>query len=488
MKKHLIFLFTGLALSAAAMGFIRKPTYQKVEAASDKLEYDEDDKITLGSFPMVYDANRSDEMSQKNNSSEYIQNIVDSFGENGMLIVQYQGVKYGYLDGCYADTDEGRVSSSSIILSDGKSTAEAASYRQIIFDYTDLKWVKYAEEDDCVDFISEYTIFRNIYNNNPSSNIDYSASSLYDRLNDDFFNIAFSIDDLKYLDKKDIDGNNAYIDIPEIDKVTGSKEPKCEGPSDLAILSEISSHEGIKNSPYWTKTKAGSDRMTVKWTNKSSTECLCSDNKIGVRPIIRIKADMLKAYSGGGSSKKSSTPTSNANPAIALGIVFGVLGAGSLVTFFILWNKKLKEDPTYKSPGWYYAIIFVASAFCCVSIISFSTQSISGEGGGGIGGTKLKYGYYLQSSAPKSSGGISQVGLNCWLIKEDGTVNYCAYVEASDASDFVADNGHGTWTQSGSKLNITYTSPFGTSNYSFTVSGEKLLKNGTEVFHWVRGE
>ena len=489
MRKHTVFLITGLVLCAASIGFFRTTTYQRVEAASNKLSYDKDGKITLGSFPLNYDVKQSD-LASNGQLDDYLNGQDPTITLQDVVLTTVNSVKYGMVHYTQINTDGGS-SVGSAQLPSGATMIDAGGYRTGIFDFAPLKWVKYAEDGDYTDFISDYIVYRDTYHIGESIDGSYEKSSLCEHLNNDFMKIAFSDADKEYLTQKDVGSTKQYVDIPKLEVVGDtSTEPACSGPSDVAILSHISSKESFKNAPYWTQTKSDS-RMSVRWYNKTVTDCLYGDNNIGVRPMIRIKSSLLGPYRGGSSSKRATSI--DVNPAIPVGIIFGVLGVGVLVAFFILWSKKLKEDPAYKAPGWYYAIIFIAAACCSVSVITFSTQSTPGGGGGGA--SCFKTGYYVQDEL-YSGNGIAQVAYTAWLIKSDGTVSYSSRVEDNkSASDFAPDNYMtGTYTISGSKLTIVIPKHeiknFGTvgGTFTFTIKGCENIQGSEGSYHWVRGE
>ncbi|MBP5574772.1 MAG: hypothetical protein J6X50_03410 [Bacilli bacterium] len=492
MRKHVVFLISGLVLCAASIGFFRTNTFQKVEAASEskKLSYDENGKITLGSFPLNFDVKLSDDaLNIDGLNASFVSGIDSSLRIGGIDITTVNGVRYGYIGHTSLNYDGGYDLGSDKLPS-GTIMIDSGAYRTGIFDFVPLKWVEFDKGDGYVDFISDYIVYRDQYNPT-SGDIDYGKSALCARLNDAFFKIAFSNEDKDYLISKDIANyTGLYVDIPSKD-IIDAKEPACSGPSDVAILEHISSKRTYKNAPYWTNSQNADDRISVKWVNDEYTNCQFWDDNIGVRPVIRINSNKLGPFKSGGSSSK--TTPSNVNPAIPIGIIFGVLGVGSLVAFFILWNKKLKEDPQYKAPGWYYAIIFVATAFCCVSIITFSTQSAGGGAGGGA--SCFKIGYYVQVGQ-HSGNGIQQVGYTAWLLKSDGTVSYCSALEDNaKASDFRPDNYMtGTYTISGSKLTINIPKHeiknFGTvgGTYTYTIKGCDSFQNSADTYQWVRGE
>lgn len=491
MRKHVVFLMTGLVLCAASIGFFRTNTYQRVEAASSsKLSYDEEGKITLGSFPLNFNIKQSEDATGER-LDDFITGIDGSSSLGVINITTVDGKKYGFIPAGTTINKDGGANVGDAKLPSGVTEIKYATDKSGVFDFADLKWVKYEETDDYIDFISDYIIYRDVFDDG-GNGPDYENSTLCNHLNNEFVKIAFSKEDKEYLVQKDIGGSQRYVDIPKLDKVdSGNGEPSCSGPSDIAILNHISSKESYKNAPYWTQDKSGS-RVSVRWYNKTVTDCLTFDDNIGVRPVIRIDSNKLGPFKSGGSSSKTTTP-SNVNPAIPIGIIFGVLGVGSLAAFFILWNKKLKEDPQYKAPGWYYAIIFVATAFCCVSIITFSTQSAGGGAGGGA--SCFKTGYYVQVGQ-HSGNGIQQVGYTAWLLKSDGTVSYCSALEDNaKASDFRPDNYMtGTYTISGSKLTINIPKHeiknFGTvgGTYTYTIKGCDSFQNSADTYKWVRGE
>ena len=492
MRKYVVFLLTGLVLCAASIGFFRTNTYQRVEAASSsKLSYDEEGKITLGSFPLNFNIKQSEDATGER-LDDFITGIDGSSSLGVINITTVDGKKYGFIPTGTTINKDGGANVGDAKLPSGVTEIKYATDKSGVFDFADLKWVKYEETDDYIDFISDYIIYRDVFDDG-GNGPDYENSTLCNHLNNEFVKIAFSKEDKEYLVQKDIGGSQRYVDIPKLDKVdSGNGEPSCSGPSDIAILNHISSKESYKNAPYWTQDKSGS-RVSVRWYNKTATDCLTYDNNIGVRPIIRIKASMIGKSGGGSSSNKEPTSLPPSNPAIGVGIAFGVIGLGALIAFFILWSKKLKEDPKYKAPGWYYAIIFIASACCCISIITFSTQSTPGGGGGGA--SCFKTGYYVQVGQ-HSGNGVVQVGYTAWLIKSDGTVSYCSALEDNNsASDFRADNYmSGTYTISGSKLVIeipkTEIKNFGTvgGTYTYTINGCEEFKNSVDTYKWVRGE
>ena len=472
MKKSLLLLFAGLVLSSVSMGcFMKTPAPLKADATPKQLEIGEDNKITLGSFPVNYDRDYTEQFI---NGQVDVNDLVDSGNFDEAIVYSDHGTKFLMKGDITTDSTD-----DSYVLSYGYTIGDAKNYPFAFYKDAALRWSVLEKASDHYDFILDTIFYRSIFDDNNIDNLNYQDSKLYRTLNKDFYPLAFNQDDQEYLSTiSEDENNNAYVTLPTQSQIKKS-EPACVA-GDLAILSNLSAKDGYANAPYWTKTSSG-NRRVVRWFDKEYTNCLLTDPKIGVRPVIRISTKLIKGAGGGGGG--SSTPT-NVNGALIVGIITGVLGVGALIAFFVLWANKLKKDPTFKMPGWYYAIIIVITITCSVSIITITSGSL---GGGGIG-CSFKPGYYLQSTPKASSGNAVQVGLTCYRFNSDGTVNYCAACETADASDFWADSGNGTWKADGCTLYVTYNSYYGTNSFKLTISGTKLFYGNTEAYHWVRGE
>ena len=476
MKKSLLLLFAGLVLSSVSLGcFMKTPAPLKADASPKQLELDADKKITLGSFPINYDGDFTEQFF----SGQVDENdFIEVGGIDGATVYDHKGSNV--LVKGDIQSDSSNEVEATYQLTYGYTISEAKQYPAAFYKGKELKWSLLEKSKDYYDFILDTIFFRSTFNDSNNNEMKYGDSKLFRILNDEFYHIAFSDEENIYLSLVSEDEKeNAYITLPSQSQIKKS-EPECVA-GDLAILSNLSAKDGYAHAPYWTKTSAGGDRKVVRWFDKEYTNCLLTDPKIGIRPVIRISTKLIKgATSGGGGT---STPTS-ANVPLIIGIITGVLGIGALIAFFMMWSKKLKKDPTFKMPGWYYAIIFVITITCCVSIITITT----GTTGGGSIGCSFKTGYYLQSTPKSSSGNAVQVGLNCYRFNSDGTVNFCAACETADASDFWADSGNGTWKANGCTLYVTYNSYYGTNSFKLTISGTKLYYGNTEAYHWVRGE
>ena len=481
MKKSLSLLFVGVGLLAISFGLVNKPhETQQVKAEEKQLTFDSDGFITFGSYYSSYDK----EMTLKY-LSDFTSYAVDETGK--MLFSDDES--YGFIKSISAGKNAG---SYKVKISDTETaTLSELSHSSGVFKKEPIKWVKYDEDKDYTYLISNKILFRCTYNDPSVDHLEYQVSQLKSFL-EYFEEFAFTVEEKEYLQEMKIgDVLKAKVSIPVLSKVV-TNEPKMDKATDYAICDNLSFNKGVDHLPYWTMTTSGSpNRISVRWYNSETTDCLQSDSEIGVRPIILVK--VAAAPSGGGSSAPSSpTPTTQTtNPSLIIAIITAVLGVGALTAFSIIWGKKAKLGG-FKAPGWYYVIIFISVGICSVSIITFTTSTTSG----GLGGVQLIYGYYVQTYeqySGTSSSGIDfvQVGYNGYVIRSNGTCGYCAgFEDGEKAMDYRDDENPGTWTYSNGKVTLksNRTDEWGY-NVTFTVkAGGKLYYNGKEVFHWVRGE
>ena len=357
----------------------------------------------------------------------------------------------------------------------------AKNYKNIemAFLVEDIEWEILSYGDGYVDIIPTRVLDRQVFDN--SGKINYLESSIYKFNNNTFIN-AFTNDEMKYLKNLGKE-DEYYVSLPSESEAKDFKDDKYENPSDYAIASRLSCNRTYDHAPYWTKTISyEGDRIKVQWSKSTTTNCLVSDNKIGVRPVIRV--DYKGANSGGSSSSSSSTSSSSSedvNVALIIGITFSILGASGLIAFFVLWAKK---HPSGKPPLWIIITVFGSLLITIIGMSCFAGGISSGSSGG------LKYGYYVQSDAlySDSSQNMVQAGYTGWLIRSDGTCAYDgSFDDKNNASDF-KEMLKGTYTISGSKIKLTVGGPYG-GTYTYTVkNGKYLYYNGKEAYHWVRGE
>ena len=472
MKKTRELFFFGIFAIALGIGFLSssfKPSAQRVEAQGDQLAFN-NGVATLGRYPQTI----------THDSVFSIKNYGVLNSTTGWYTYENKeyAIKNVELDNEFRENAK---------FNDG-SFAREYEYIEAAFLVEDLKWQVLSYGDGYVNIISTRIIDRQIFDD--SNKKDYLESSIFDFNNVTFLISSFSKSESEYLQKFENGENSYYVNLPDESELTEFKDEKLAYPSDYAIASRLSGNfksggETYVNGPYWTKTvTVEGDRVKAFWSKQGVTNCVVSDSKIGVRPVIRVA---YKGAKGGGTTPSKSSTTKSGNATLGLGISFTILGAGGLIAFFILWAKK---HPSGKPPIW---IIISLAGTLVISVVGLGCLAGGMTGGGGA--SCFKTGYYVQKDL-YSGGGIAQVGYTAWLIKSDGTASYCSHLkDNTNASDFAPDNYMtGTYTLSGFKLVIeipkheikNFGTVGGTSRY--TITGCDSFKDTIDTYHWVRGE
>ena len=508
-NKFRVLLFSSLGIVALGVGFLAgalKPTEGVYAAGKTNIKVD-NGIVELGSYPQSI---------VKPDSEEFAKIMSD--GKNAEDVYTYNGEKYLYMQSVqYWTEGGGKYEDGSSLIADGQPA---------FFKFEPIKWhVLYDDKDQNITFLyAKYALDTmawqidftevddyNAYVGNDQSipAYDWEHSTIRNYLNDGFYNNSFTNTEKGYLKKfitkasessseKDVEDYSSIISPNKFDEYKSSKKIKG-GASDYAKSKRLFYHWHSYESCFiWLNNyKNKTETKYVQYARGTNVgdggfSVRANDATNGMRPMIALdlsKVTLGTPASGGGSSSGSS-----ASPALIIGIIFSLFGIGGLVTFMILWAKG-KISPKFNMK---FIIATVAAAVVVTSVgfvclASYTTTRIPGlnqSGGGGLGGCTFKYGYYLQSTAKyeNASANFVQVGLSCYLFRSDGTVSYCAAVEQEDASDFVGDSGSGSWTKSGCTLKFTYNTPMGSVAPTMTISGTKLLYNGREAYHWVRGE
>lgn len=488
-KRTLAFL--SLLTVSIGMGLLSScGNSNSADKGSDGVSYvtlDENGIAKLGSYPQ--------DISTEPNYDEIRSNGSKKTTSGGAEYYLYKDNAYAMIDNVLID-EEG---SSNRYLSNGEAVNDYKERVDVAIAFKGIEWQMLKENDDNTAYlISTRVLDREIYSNAEFSAIPYESATLYNYLNKNFKEMAFSDDDYKYLAYGNEGKDKVVITLPEKADVDldNYDDKNLVQASDFAIMKNLTSHSAwnhgtgvpYTNAGYWTKTisENETDRVTVCWAKVAYSYCLMDDPKIGVRPVILVN---YKTAKQGGSSSESSSKaksSSSVNPALIVGIVLSTIGVGGLVAFFVLWGKKF---PTGKPPIW---MIIAVAAF---AVISVSGLGCLGGGLNGGGASCFKYGYYVETEL-KSGNGITQVAYTSWLIKSDGTVSYSSRVKDNvSASDFAPDNYMtGTYKISGSKLVITIPKKeinnFGTigGTYTYTIKNCGKFQNYEGAYQWVRGE
>ena len=498
-------LFSSLGTIALGLGFFASSVKNSevVYAGSKKPNIEVKNGIVeLGSYPQ----------SIVKPDSEDFANILSN-GQKIEDVYTYNDEKYLYMQSVeYWTEGGGKYEDGSSLIGDGQPA---------FFKFEPIKWhVLYDDSDQNVCFLyAKYTLdtmawqtdftvvddYNAYVGDDPSiPAYDWEKSTIRSYLNNDFYNDSFTSKEKDYLKKfvtkasessseKDVEDYASIISPKKFDDYKKSKSIEG-GASDYAKSKRLFYHWHnyescffwVNNYRYKTETKYV---QYVRGTevNGGGFSVRANDATNGMRPMIAL--DLSKVTVGAAAEPGSSGGRSG-NASLIIGIIFSIFGMGGLAAFMFLWAKG-KLGPKF---GLKVIIPIIASAVLVTSaglicMAGYSTTKIK-TGGGGLGGCTFKTGYYLQSTEKyeNSSANFVQVGYTCYLFRADGTVSYCAAVENEDASDFVGDSGSGTWTKSGCTLKFTYNTPMGSVAPTMTISGTKLLYNGKEAYHWVRGE
>lgn len=494
MKKTRGLFFFGIFAIALGIGFLStsfKPSAQRVEAASDisYVKFDDDGIVRLGEYPQnIVTTVSADDI--KNNGT-----VTTTTGGNKYYT--YHNKRYAIIENAVVDTE----GSSGRILSNGQAINDYNGQSNVVIEFNTIEWqlLKVDKNDtDKAYLISTNILDREIYNPSLTEHVSYYNSSLFNYLNNNFKEMSFSNDDLKYLAYGSGGLIKVQIDIPEQDDVDldNYEDKNLKQASDYAILKNLTSHSAYNhgvgvpylNAGYWLNTLSSDiDRIQVCWAKVAYAPCLMDDPKIGVRPVIQVNYQENQGGGGSGTPSSKSSSGGNGNATLGIGISFTVIGAGGLIAFFILWAKK---HPSGKPPIW---IIVSLAGSLVISVVGLGC--LAGGMTGGAASSCFKTGYYVQTGQ-YSGGGIAQLGYTAWLIKSDGTASYCSHLtDTTSASDFAPDNYMtGTYKINGSKLIISIPKHeipnFGTvgGNYTYTIKGCGNFQNSDGSYKWVRGE
>ena len=493
MKKTRGLFFFGIFAIALGIGFLSasfKSGVQKVEAASTEyVKFDENGIVRLGEYPQNIVTTVS--------ADDIKTNGVVTTTTGGNKYYTYHNKRYAIIENAIVDTE----GSSGRILSNGEEINSYNGQSNVVIEFNTIEWqlLKVDKNDtDKAYLISTNILDREIYNQSLAEHVDYYHSSLFNYLNNNFKEMSFSNDDLKYLAYGSGGLIKVQIDIPEKDDVDldNYEDKNLKQASDYAILKNLTSHSAYNhglglpylNAGYWLNTLSNDiDRIQVCWAKVAYSPCLMDDPKIGVRPVIQVNYKENQGGGGGSTTPSKSSTRNSGNVTLVIGISFTIIGASGLIAFFIIWAKK---HPSGKPPIW---IIISLAGSLAISIVGLGCL-VGGMTGGG-GASCFKYGYYVEDEL-RRGGGAVQVVYTAWLIKSDGTACYSSRVNDNvSASDFAPDNYmSGTYKIQGSKLIIEIPkheiNNFGTlgGTFTYTIKGCGNFQNSDGAYHWVRGE
>lgn len=196
------------------------------------------------------------------------------------------------------------------------------------------------------------------------------------------------------------------------------------------------------------------------------------DSVEAVRPIIYVNRSDAKILATA-TQKEEQTK----NGLLISGIVFAVIGAGLGIPMMVITSAKYKK--LKKATGQEYKLskleigLLVPGLVLLIGGCVMIAINIALNGGiGGLGGTKLEPGIYVQ----QGTAGSGQLGATAYRLNADGTFNHAGYY---DGNATVWDIG-GTWSQNGSTLTLKGNpNPLYPSGYTLNIPIKSSTSFGT---------
>lgn len=442
MKNFLGLLFFSLFVNSAGFGCVYS-SFNDVEIQRAKDDAESSKVVTISDSETFKLGTYPQDICLAYNSVE-VKHGTLKVTSGGKEYYEYQDKKYFVIDTCEVDLEE----AGSRKLSDGEAVDTYSGTKNVVIEFQDIEWELLKKNDDGTAYlISTRVLEREQYNFRLDNAVAFKDSNLKEYLEKNFKEMAFSSDDLKYLASQE-------ITIPTKSDVNLDtfKDSNLKQASDYAILDNLSSQSAYNhgsgvpyvNAPYWLDTisKSEPDKIEVCWAKVAYSSYLMDENKIGVRPVIKVNYNAGGGGSGGGETTPAKRSSGGGgNVTLGLGITFMVIGAGGLIAFFVIWSKKHKDG---KPPIW-----LIASIGCCLII---SVVGIGCFSGGIAGGTKI-IGWYQGMSCDYPG---MDMGDRLFInVCGDGKV-YRYIGDGWESSNFtlVLQDGVGEWEYANGRLTI----------------------------------
>ena len=448
MKNILGLLFFSLFVDSAGFGCVYS-SFNNVEIQRAKDDAESSKVVTISDSETFKLGTYPQGICLAYNSVEVKQGAL-KVTSGGKEYYEYQDKKYFVIDTCEVDLEE----AGSRKLSDGEAVDTYSGTKNVVIEFQDIEWELLKKNDDGTAYlISTRVLEREQYNFRLDNAVAFKDSNLKEYLEKNFKEMAFSSDDLKYLASQEITiPTKSDVDLDKF------KDSNLKQASDYAILDNLSSHSAYNhgsgvpytNAPYWLDTISSSehDKIEVCWAKVAYSSYLMDENKIGVRPVIKVYYAAGGGSGGGGGGETAPAKRSSGgggNATLVVGIVFMVVGTGGLVAFFVYWSKKHKDG---KPPIWLIASIGCCLIICIVGVGCFS---------GGVGGGNAIYGWYQGNNYDCVEFG-ERLAIN---LTADGKVyRYVgdAWVDSATNYLLVRQAGVGEWKYSNGQLTI-YAAP-----------------------------
>ena len=306
-------------------------------------------------------------------------------------------------------------------------------------------------------------------------------------LNDGFLNFAFTEDEQKSIY---LFANKNTIDYRENDETTIVNDYVAVGdrsdydaagddgrPTDYAIVKGATWCYNKDHIYYWVNDDFPMfPNNTLRlYRHDEHEKCAYADRVEAVRPIIYVKRGDAKII-----ATVTQKEEKQQSGLLIAGIVLAVVGAGLALPIMIITStkqKKVKKETgsDYKLSKLEVALLVPGLIMLIGGCVMIGIHVALNGGIGGLGGTKLEPGIYVQQGQ-YSGGGIAQVGYTAYRLNADGTFDY---TDSYDHNPIIW-SGHGKWSQSGSNVTFVWDgNPMVPAGHTVTVPVKSSTSFGT---------
>ena len=456
MKKILPLLLGGLTLVAFSIGLFMSQPVSVVEAKDTVLEVDSKDTIQFGSFAANYDKSLSDELNASGRATFISNNNIQDTAKyiEGDDVFTFKGERF-LMKNVHLTNAPDNVS----MYNKEVYPKDEIDNKMGVFKFMPIEWSLLSEDNGYTNYISKQIILREKFYVQDGDDIRYYSSHIKEVLNDNFLTNAFSETEKGYLVKKDL-GNNVkdYVDLPTKSQIGENQDGK--GPTDYVICSGLDLSENQGSYLYWTKDPNQNDPTHVI-TMAGVTDP--SNDTVGVRPIIRLK---VKVKGSGGGTVTPSGPIFNVNfngniPLMIVGFIFLAGGLVFLVIFVIKWSKRIRVNPKFRHPWWYYLLIGISITVTIIGCSLFSYGTILEFGIPGLQTQKATIyglyisGTYLDDDANSEDWDWAGITHGIYALSKDGKV-YHYIGNFPVGKEIIREDGEGSYVLKGNEVTITF--------------------------------
>ena len=499
MKKSVLFIVIVIALSLAMLLL----SVSTVALAWTKVEYAysrQGDTVWLGEYPQTLATDK--ELSKMSSSPD--ENGYYTSGKAKFVKVTTPTLKNAYHSG---KTDY-------IPFSDDSQPDPAKSY---YFKVEPIQWRVLVddEENDAVMLVSDQLIDAHVWLSSFEESTTRSFWAAYDNtldgvpaetpangwrysemrafLNGEFYNTAFSekekgaillFANTNTIDYRENDSSTVVNDYVAIGNAADyAKAGDKVTPTDYAIVKGMHWQIDKNNCAYFVNEYASMfpEEDIRGYISGDHNQVLSVNGTHGVRAVLYAKRSVASVIL---TVEQKEDVTAKAIKIV--GIVAAVIGALTAIPMMVITSakqkkKKAADGTDYKPSKKEVAILAPGLVLLICGIVLIVLQvAIFGGGFGGIGGTKLQSGIYVQQGS-YSGGGIAQVGVTAYRINSDGTFDYTDVYQGTSS----IWSGHGTYKVSG--LSVTFVwkgNPMVQEGYTFTatVYDSTTFGNASEKF------